>query len=101
MLTLLLVCMTAIMVIACQVHTSGSAHEHAIPSSHPGSHNASRQSAGVMPCMIAVLPGVALCIIFTYFWFPLTLVTWHYVTLVFLPFIPPRHTTCALLASWR
>ena len=45
---MLLVCMTATMVIECQVHTTGSAHEQAMPSRHH-SHDASGHSARVMP----------------------------------------------------
>ena len=64
MLAMLLVCMTATMIIECQVHTTGSAHEHAMPSRPHHSHDASGYTADVMPCMMAVLSFVALLIIF-------------------------------------
>jgi hypothetical protein len=41
--------------------------------------------------MVAVLPCVALLIIFTYSWFPPTPLVWHYVTPAFPLFIPPRN----------
>jgi hypothetical protein len=91
LLALLLVCMTAIMVIECQVHTPGSAHEHAMPGKSHHSHDASGQTARLTPCIMAVLPWWALSIIFAYFWFRITPVTRHYVALVFPLFIPPRH----------
>jgi hypothetical protein len=93
-LAMLLVCMTVTMVIECQVHTTGSAHEHATPIRHHHSHDASGHSAGVMPCMMALLPLVALLTIFTYFGFHTTPVMWHYVTRVFPLFKPPRNAAC-------
>lgn len=93
-LAMLLVCVTATMVIECQVHTTGSAHEHAMPSRHYHSHDASGHTARVLPCMIAVLPSVALLTIFTYFWFHATPMMWHYVTPAFPLFIPPRNAAC-------
>jgi hypothetical protein len=90
-LAMLLVCITATMVIECQVHTTGFAHEYATPDRHHHSHDASGQSAGVMPCMTALLPFVALLIIFTYSWFHTTPVMCHCVIPVFPLFIPPRN----------
>ena len=101
MLAMLLVCMTATMVIECQVHTPGSAHEHAIPSRPHHSHDASGHTARVMPCMTAVLPFAAWLIIFTYFWFHITPVVWHYVTPAFPLFIPPRNAARELFAVSR
>jgi hypothetical protein len=94
MLAMLLVCMTATMIIECQVHTSESAHEHAMPGRHHHGHDASGHNARAMHCMMAVLPFVAVLIIFTYSWFPITSVMWHYVTPAFPLFIPPRNAAC-------
>ena len=99
MLSMLLVCMIATMVIECQMHTTGSAHEHATPSRHHHGHDASGAIARVIPCLLAILPFVALLIIFTYFWFHSTPIIWHDVTLAFPLFIPPRDAACALLDS--
>ena len=93
MLAMLLICMIATVGIECQVHITESAHEHAMPSSHHHSHDASGHTATVMPCMMAVLPFVALLIIFTYSWFPGIPLVWHYVTPAFPLFIPPRNAT--------
>ena len=92
-LTMLLVCMTATMVIECQVHTTGSAHEHAMPSRHH-SHDASGHSAKVSSCLLAILPFVALLILLTYFWFHITPVMRHYVTLLFHCSYLPRNAAC-------
>ena len=99
MLTMLLVCMTAIMVIECQVHTTGSINEHGMPNSHHHSHDASGHTVRVSPCVEAILPVVALLIILTPCWFHITPVMWHYVTHDFPLFIPPRSAACELLAS--
>jgi hypothetical protein len=98
MLALLLVCMTATMVIECQVHPMGSAHEQATPSRHH-SHDASGHTARVAPCLLAILPFVALLIIFIYVWCPLTPVIRHHVIVAFPLFIPPRNAARLLLAS--
>ena len=99
-LAMLLVCITAITVIECQVHTAESTHEHTMPSRHH-SHDASGHTAMIGPCLLAILPFVALPIICTYLWFYSPSVLRHYVTLVFSLFIPPRRAACALLASSR
>ena len=93
-LTMLLVCMTATMVIECQVHTTGSTHEHALPGGHHHSHDASGHTARVGPCLSAILPFVALLILLTYFRFHITPVMRHYVTPAFPLFIPPRNAAC-------
>ena len=98
MLALLLVCMTATMVIECQVHTTGSAHEQATPSRHH-SHDASGHTAVVVPCLLAILPCVALLIIFTHFWCSIIPVIWYYVIVAFPLFIPPRNAARSLRAS--
>lgn len=97
-LAMLLVCMTAIMVIECQVHTAKSIHEYAMPSRHHHSHDTSGHAARVGPCLLAILPFVVLLIILTYFWFHVTPVIWHYVIPPFPLFIPPRNAACELLA---
>ena len=99
-LAMLLVCMTATTVIECQVHTTGSTHEHAMPSRHH-SHDTSGHTARVGACLLAILPVVALLIILTSFWFHITPVMWHYVAPAFPLFIPPRNAACELLASSR
>jgi hypothetical protein len=98
MLAMLLVCMTATMVIECQVHTTGSAHVQATPT-RPHSHDASGHTARAVPCLLAILPCVALLIIFTYFWCSITPVIWHDVIVAFPLFIPPRNAVRSLLAS--
>ena len=97
-LALLLVCMTATMVIECQVHTTGSAHEQATPSRHH-SHDASGHTARVVPCLLAILPFLLLLIIFTYFWCHIAGVIWHQVIVAFPLFLPPRNAARLLLAS--
>lgn len=91
-LAVLLACMTIVMVIECQIHTPGSAHEYAAPGRHHHSNDASGHTAGVVPCIVAVLPLVAWLTIFTYFWLHITPVMQHYVTPAFSLFIPPRNT---------
>ena len=98
MLAMLLVCMTATMVIECQVHTTGSAHEQATPSRHH-SHDASGHTARIVPCLLAILPFVTLLIIFAYVWCYITAVIWRYVIAAFPLFIPPRNAVRVLLAS--
>ena len=93
-LAMLLVCMTTTMVIKCQVHITEATHERATPSRHHHSHDASGHTAGVVPCIIAVLPFVAWLTIFTYFWLHITPVMWHYITPAFPLFIPPRNAAC-------
>ena len=95
MLAMLLVCMTATMVIECQVHPMGAAHEQATPSRHH-SHDASGHTARVVPCLLAILPFVALLIIFIYVWCPLTPVRGHHVIVASPLFIPPRNAARAL-----
>ena len=97
-LAMLLVCMTATMVIECQVHTTGSAHEQTTPSRHH-SHDASGHTARIVPCLLAILPFVTLLIIFTYGRCYITPVIWHYVIAAFPLFIPPRNAVRLLLAS--
>jgi hypothetical protein len=98
-LAMLLVCMTTIMVIKCQVHTTDSAH--ATPSGHQHSHDASGHTAGTIPCVIAVLPlGVALGV-FTYMWFHIPLRMLYSTSPVFPLFIPPRNATRASRTSSR
>jgi hypothetical protein len=100
-LALLLVCMTAIMVMECQVHTSGAAHEHATPSHHHHSHDASRSTAGAVPCLLAVLPLGVEFGVFIYVWFRITLRMLHGTSPVFPLFIPPRSALRASRTSSR
>jgi hypothetical protein len=90
-LAMLLVCMTATMVIECQVHTTESAHEHATPIGHHHSHDASGHTAGAIPCLLAVLPLGAWLTIFAYFGFYTTPLRWHCAVSAFPLFIPPRN----------
>lgn len=90
-LALLLVCMTATMVIECQVHTAVSAHEQAMPSGQHHSHHTSGYTAGAMPCLLAVLPSGVALIVFVSMWFHITLRMLYSTSLVFPLFIPPRH----------
>ncbi len=97
MLALLLVCVTALMVMECQVHTTGSAH--ATPSGHHHSHDASGHTAGAIPCLLAVLPlGVSL-LVFASLWFYTTLGVLHGTSPVFPLFIPPRNAARASRTS--
>jgi H+/Cl- antiporter ClcA len=98
MLAVLLACMTAIMAIDCQVHATEVAHEQATTSRHH-SHDASGHTARVVPCLLAILPFVALLLIFTYVWCHIAGVIWHQVIVAFPLFIPPRHAARSLLAS--
>jgi len=68
-LSLLLVCMTATVVIACQVHTTLAAPEQAIPGAPHHSPQASGYTVRAMPCVLAVLPSGVLLMVCTYTWF--------------------------------
>ena len=100
-LALLLVCVTATMVIECQMHTTVSVHAHATPTGHHHSHDASGHTAGAMPCLLAVLPlGISL-IVFTYMWFHSTLRVLHHTSPIFPLFIPPRNAARVSRTSSR
>lgn len=91
MLVMLLVCITATMLIECQVHTAVFTHGHATPAGHHHSHATSGYMAGAVPCLLAVLPIGGSLIIFVYFRFHITLLVLYYAALAFPLFIPPRN----------
>ena len=93
LLAVVLACLTLVVVIECQVHGLPSEHEHTASTGHHHNHSTSGHTLGAIPCMLAVLPIVILCLV-------LTFVRLHAVTAL-LPaavpplslFIPPRQAT--------
>jgi hypothetical protein len=86
MLALALICMIGAALIVCQVHTAPSEPEIA----HHHSHSSSGHTVGTFACLLAVLPFVALLIVFTSLWFSPIPGVLHYTSPIFPLFIPPR-----------
>jgi hypothetical protein len=89
MLALLLACVTALMVIECQVHIAVSAHM--TPTGHHHNDDASGDITGAIPCLLAVLPSGVSYLMFTAVWWSLPRRMVHSISPAFSLFIPPRN----------
>ena len=91
---LLLICMTVGALIACQIHINPLDHGHAIPSqSHPSSAAHSFFDLSCMG-MVVVLPTLVIFASFLFHLLHTTPLVLKHTVLAFLPFVPPRYTTC-------
>jgi len=91
--TLLLICMTVVAVIACQVHIAPFDQGHAIPGK---SHASTSAHSGLdFSCMgmAAVLPTIVIFASLLFHVVHATPLVLKYVVFVFPPFIPPPSTT--------
>jgi len=91
MLALALVCMISAALIQCQVHAAPSEPEQTTTIGHHHSHSASGHMGGTFACLLAVLPFVALLIVFTSLRFSPTPAMLYYISPIFPLFIPPRN----------
>ena len=86
-LAILLVGVTLVSAMACQVHAVPSGHSHAAPTG-PHDDATVRGSA----CLVAVLPVTLISIVFVVLWFAAPLITYTDHTTPFPLFHPPRLT---------
>ena len=97
-LSMLLACVTVVMVIECQFHALPSAHEHAAPVGHHHSPRAPGHAAAGFLCLIAVLPLGTPLMVFAYVFFSLAPLFVLSTAPTFPLFIPPRTAARSFLS---
>jgi hypothetical protein len=94
LLTVVLACLTIVLVIECQAHGLPSEHEHAASTGHHHTHSAPGHTLGALPWVLAVLPIGTLCLVFTSVRLQRVTALLPSAVPPLLPFVPPRQVTC-------